>query len=150
MAEESQPKSFKSLFPHQPAATASSSSSDSKDDDSKTTLPNGVVLGKDGKPCVEPTQFNNLPATLPEILTQNCHSLDAVSAPPQHRGVISPSKPKPLAQQPRPPLPPPPTPSQCLPPPPKPPSSPCPPRRRMNAPRTSSNWADRPGPFSTL
>ncbi|KAH8426837.1 flavin-linked sulfhydryl oxidase [Aspergillus melleus] len=67
MAEESQPRPFKSPFPHQPAATASSST-DSKDDDSKTKLANGVVLDKDGKPYVQPK--SNCPDAPPEILTQ--------------------------------------------------------------------------------
>lgn len=54
MAEESQPKSFKALFPHQSAATASSSTDSTKDDDSKTKSASGVVLDKDGKPYVPP------------------------------------------------------------------------------------------------
>ncbi|KAA8645996.1 hypothetical protein EYZ11_003997 [Aspergillus tanneri] len=47
---EAQSKPPRSLFPHQFGAVASSSTN-SKDDDSKTKLPSGVVLDKDGKPC---------------------------------------------------------------------------------------------------
>jgi hypothetical protein len=56
-ASHSQPQ--KNLFAHQfqNATAAASSSSESKRDESATTTktPSGVVLDKDGKPCVLPT-----------------------------------------------------------------------------------------------